>query len=117
MNFVDLPNELRTAEVAEHFGESVSTRGSGIVVCGSPNEVANDPTLGYQFDVTTGADTVWGLERQRGKFAKKRLCSSVSYSSNLFALFFQNMYGLWWVFRQMTSFVNELHGLFHSFLL
>jgi hypothetical protein len=65
MNFVDLPNELRTDEVAEHFGESVSTKGSGTVVCGSPNEVATDPKLGYQFDVTTGADTIWGLENQR----------------------------------------------------
>lgn len=64
MKFVDLPNELRTDEVAEHFG-STSTGGAGIMVCGSPNEVGNDPALGYQFDVVTGQDTEWGLERQR----------------------------------------------------
>lgn len=38
--------------------------GSGIMVCGSPNEAANDPSLGYQFDVTTGEYIEWGLERQ-----------------------------------------------------
>ena len=65
MYFVDLPNELRTDEVAEYFGESVSSGGSGSLVCGSPFEVANDPTLGYQFDVTTGQDTVWNLDHQR----------------------------------------------------
>jgi hypothetical protein len=65
IKFVDLPNELRTDEVAQHFGESVSKGGSGTVVCGSPFEVDNDPALGYQFDVTTGQDTVWGLEHQR----------------------------------------------------
>jgi hypothetical protein len=65
VKFVDLPNELRTEAVSEYFGESVSTGGAGIMVCGSPNEVANDPTLGYQFDVVNGQDTEWGLEHQR----------------------------------------------------
>eukprot|EP00804_Cyclotella_cryptica_P009369 CCRYP_018076-RB/>CCRYP_018076-RB protein AED:0.03 eAED:0.03 QI:374/1/1/1/0.94/0.9/20/617/4181 len=65
IKFVDLPNELRTDEVADYFGESASTGGEGIIVCGSPNESANDPSLGYQFDVTTGQDTERGLEHQR----------------------------------------------------
>ncbi|KAL7482807.1 hypothetical protein ACHAW6_008462, partial [Cyclotella cf. meneghiniana] len=65
IRFVDLPNELRTGEVAEFFGESVSMEGAGIMICGSPNEGANDPRLGYQFDVATGQDTEWDLQRQR----------------------------------------------------
>ena len=63
--FMDLPNELRLDEVADFFGESSDIGGSGIVVCGSPNESANSPALGYQFDITTGRDTEWGLDRQR----------------------------------------------------
>jgi cullin-associated NEDD8-dissociated protein 1 len=64
VKFVDLPNELRTDEVSEYYGESAAG-GAGILVCGSPNEVANDPELGYQFDVVQGQDTEWGLEHQR----------------------------------------------------
>jgi len=65
IKFVDLPNELRTEEVADFFGDSGSIGGAGVLVCGSPNESANDPSLGYQFDVSTGQDTESGLERQR----------------------------------------------------
>lgn len=65
IHFVDLPNELRTEDVKDYFGDSESTGGAGTVVCGSPFEVANDQTLGYQFDVVTGEDTEWGLEHQR----------------------------------------------------
>eukprot|EP00804_Cyclotella_cryptica_P014145 CCRYP_005584-RA/>CCRYP_005584-RA protein AED:0.03 eAED:0.03 QI:259/1/1/1/0.94/0.9/20/117/3951 len=65
VKFVDLPNELRTEDVSDYFGDSVSIAGAGIMVCGSPNESANNPSLGYQFDVSTGQDTESGLERQR----------------------------------------------------
>jgi hypothetical protein len=65
IKFVDLPNKLRTEEVADFFGDSGSIGGAGVLVCGSPNECANDPSVGYQFDVNTGQDTEWGLWRQR----------------------------------------------------
>jgi hypothetical protein len=94
IRFVDLPNEVRTTEVKDHFGDSNSTGGIGTMICGSPNEVCNDPTLGYQFDVVTGEDTEWDLENQRGEFAEKRIYLFISYSSNLFALLLQNMCGL-----------------------
>ena len=38
-----------------------------VLIVRSPFEVANDQTLGYQFDVVTGQDTEWGLGRQRGE--------------------------------------------------
>ena len=66
VNFIDLPNELRTEDVKNYFSDS-DVGGYGTIVCGSPFEVANDQTLGYQFDVVTGQDTEWGLGRQRGE--------------------------------------------------
>ncbi len=51
---------------AQHFGESSSIGGSGVVVCGSPNETPNDPAEGYQFDVSTRRNIdLWGLGSQR----------------------------------------------------
>jgi hypothetical protein len=48
----DLPNELKTNAIAEHFGAVPSTVfNGGVVVCGSMSEVSNDPTLGEVFDV------------------------------------------------------------------
>lgn len=69
IRFVDLPNEVRTSEVKDYFGDLDALGGSGTMVCGSPNEVSNDQTLGYQFDVVTGEDTesTWGLGSQRGE--------------------------------------------------
>ena len=69
ISFVDLPNELRTEEVKNYFGDSESLEGYGTMICGSPNEDVNDPTLGYQFDVETGQSTASGLRSQRGEFA------------------------------------------------
>lgn len=63
--FVDLPNEMRTDEVAEYFGESAGLSGSGVVVCGSPGEVANDPTLGKYFVPVHEKGTDWGLDHQK----------------------------------------------------
>src|SRR5210317_1491220 len=59
--FVDLPNEVRTDEVAEHFGEASAETGSGVVTCGSPNEVANDPTHGKYYIPAHELGTDWGL--------------------------------------------------------
>ena len=69
IHFVDLPNELRTEEVKDYFGDSESLGGYGTMICGSPNEGFNDPSLGYQFDVETGQSTASDLRNQRGAFA------------------------------------------------
>ena len=84
MKFVDLPNEIRLDEVAEHFGGETEVGGGGIVVCGSPDEVPNDPSLGHEhhvFTAVTGRDLVGGLHRQRehtwtnvALFAEDQLC-------------------------------------------
>lgn len=51
---------------AQHFGETSSVGGSGVVVCGSPFEAPNDPSEGYQFDMTTRRNIdLWGLGSQR----------------------------------------------------
>jgi len=65
VKFVDLPNEIRLDEVAQEFGAETEVGGGGIMVCGSPNEAANNLSLGQVFQVTTGRDTAWGLDRQR----------------------------------------------------
>ena len=65
VKFVDLPNEIRLYEVAEYFNTATEVGGSGIMVCGSLGEVANDPSLGQVFEVTTGRDTKSDLWRQR----------------------------------------------------
>lgn len=64
--FVDLPNEMRTDEVASYFGEISGLSGSGVVSCGSPGEVANDPTLGHYFTPVHEKGTDWGLDQQKG---------------------------------------------------
>jgi len=65
IKFVDLPNEVRLAKVAEYFGAETNVGGGGIIVCGSPYESANDPGVGHVFEVATGRDTSWDLWRQR----------------------------------------------------
>ena len=52
IKFVDLPNEVRTTDVAEFFGAETGIVGSAILVCGSPQEVQNDPKLGQVFEVS-----------------------------------------------------------------
>jgi uncharacterized protein (DUF1501 family)/uncharacterized protein (DUF1800 family) len=65
MKFVDLPNEIRLNEVAQHFGGETEVGGGGIMVCGSPNEVHNDPSLDQVFTAVTGRDLQHSLWRQR----------------------------------------------------
>jgi len=47
--FRDLSNEMRLDEVAKYFGGLQSSGGESVVVCGSRNEVSNDPSLGSLF--------------------------------------------------------------------
>ena len=53
VHYRDLPNELRLQQVAEYYGVSTSRHNNGVIVCGSPGEVANDPTKGSVFDVAS----------------------------------------------------------------
>jgi len=53
MEFRDLTSELRLDQVAEYFGLTTSASGYGMIVCGSPGEVANKPQLGSEFEVLT----------------------------------------------------------------
>lgn len=65
VRFVDLPNEIRLDEVAQHFGAELHLDGGGVLVCGSPYESENDPKLGKLFEMVTGRETSWDLWRQR----------------------------------------------------
>jgi len=50
--FKDLPNNMRLAKVANRFNDKTSQGQSYVVVCGSRNEVANDPSLGdFGFEI------------------------------------------------------------------
>ena len=59
------------------FGGSISINdGVGVIVCGSPGEIANDPTLGggagygsFDFQSDQGETTGWYLENQVHIFA------------------------------------------------
>ena len=53
INIRDLPNELRTGSVTQHFDELEKGDQSGVLVCGSPNEIANDKTVGFKYDAAT----------------------------------------------------------------
>jgi len=53
INIRDLPNELRTGSVTQHFDELEKGDQSGVLVCGSPNEIANDKTVGFRYDAAT----------------------------------------------------------------
>ncbi len=64
--FIDLPNEMRTDEVATHFGDVSGSTGSAVVTCGSPGEVANDPTVGKYFVMNHERGTDWNLRDQKG---------------------------------------------------
>jgi len=52
----DLPTQLKTDEVIQHFGAAADISGAGVLVCGSVGEVANDKSLGSIFDYHTGID-------------------------------------------------------------
>lgn len=79
IHYYQLPSELRTFELSEHFGFTADSityvPSENVVVCGSPNEVANDASLGgsilrgafdsfTRFGRTTAADE---LARQKRK--------------------------------------------------
>ena len=50
----DLPNELRLDAVAQFYQSQQNLDVSGVLVCGSPGEIASDKSLGYVFDIETG---------------------------------------------------------------
>eukprot|EP00538_Stauroneis_constricta_P006056 CAMPEP_0119562960 /NCGR_PEP_ID=MMETSP1352-20130426/22092_1 /TAXON_ID=265584 /ORGANISM="Stauroneis constricta, Strain CCMP1120" /LENGTH=2119 /DNA_ID=CAMNT_0007611481 /DNA_START=203 /DNA_END=6559 /DNA_ORIENTATION=- len=50
--FADLPRELQTDRIRNEFGSlPINPNGNAVVVCGSPGEVANDPSVGSGFYV------------------------------------------------------------------
>ena len=49
VDFRDLPTYAQPLEVAELLGASASAGDDGSEACGSPGEVANDPTLGHRY--------------------------------------------------------------------
>ena len=72
LNFRDVPDELKIETIAEYFGATADAAGTGsVMVCGSHNEVANDPTLGAGFkprqnflrasNIKSQKQTVWTM--------------------------------------------------------
>ena len=62
ISYRDLPSDLKTDEVADHFGavpeESINT--GGVIVCGSHGEVSNDPLLNEVFAIRSNGVTTTG---------------------------------------------------------
>ena len=55
----DLPGNLKTTSIAEHFGATaIQNEGAGTIVCGSHGEVANDRSLREQFDFRSNEEQV-----------------------------------------------------------
>ena len=55
----DLPSNLKTTFIAEHFGATaIQNEGAGTIVCGSHGEVANDRSLREQFDFLSDEELV-----------------------------------------------------------
>ncbi len=46
----DLPNDLRTEAVTDYYQDAANVDTSGVLVCGSPGEIANDKTQDFTFD-------------------------------------------------------------------
>lgn len=66
VSFRDLPNELKTEDVADFFGASSEFGGyGGVVVCGSSGEVASDPSHGEHFDVVSNHESLGTVSEEQ----------------------------------------------------
>ncbi len=59
----DLPNNLRTEAVTDYFQDSANINTSGVLVCGSPGEIASDKPSGFVFDLHNRLDLKTGNTR------------------------------------------------------
>mmetsp|Transcript_6781 Transcript_6781/g.9027 ORF Transcript_6781/g.9027 Transcript_6781/m.9027 type:complete len:2086 (+) Transcript_6781:84-6341(+) len=60
IRFRDLPNELKQEAVSEYYSAGDGQSGSGVVVCGSPGEISNNPYNDNTFSVSVDED--WDVE-------------------------------------------------------
>ncbi len=63
MRLRDLPNDFRTQAVTDYFQDSANINTSGVLVCGSPGEIANNKAAGFAFDIENELDFVTGNTR------------------------------------------------------
>eukprot|EP00554_Chaetoceros_debilis_P007442 CAMPEP_0194077066 /NCGR_PEP_ID=MMETSP0149-20130528/3732_1 /TAXON_ID=122233 /ORGANISM="Chaetoceros debilis, Strain MM31A-1" /LENGTH=4275 /DNA_ID=CAMNT_0038757959 /DNA_START=113 /DNA_END=12940 /DNA_ORIENTATION=+ len=59
MKLRDLPNDLRTEDVNGFYQDDGDIDTSGVLVCGSPEEVENDKSLGTVFDISNHFQTTY----------------------------------------------------------
>jgi hypothetical protein len=100
LRYNDLPKLLQVESVAQAFGSAGKTvSGEGLLVCGSPGEVANKPELGDGFDVAMDGrwdktNTIQDFEPQKQSvwttialFSEDQLRQRVAWSlSQIFSL-------------------------------
>jgi len=55
INFNNLPTTVQHTEMAQHIGALSTGPETGYMSCGSPGEVASDPTLGHRALISTGS--------------------------------------------------------------
>ena len=71
----DIPNELKLPAVADFFGATTEiTTDSGVVICGSLGEVANDPTLREIFDVRSNELRITSVDMYHYRKYVQRIC-------------------------------------------
>lgn len=84
VDFATLPDEVRTLAMADYFGvdaAAVDMRGSE--ACGSPGEVANDPSKDHRFEVTQqynhfGTESLFRTYRTETGLVKSMVHAAVS---------------------------------------
>eukprot|EP00957_Ditylum_brightwellii_P021999 1659181-Ditylum_brightwellii.AAC.1 len=54
--FCDLPNKLKQEAISEYYSAGNGHSGSGVVVCGSPGEINNNPYNGNTISVSVDQD-------------------------------------------------------------
>ena len=62
----DLPNALRTRTLLKFYEDASNVDDNNVLVCGSPGENANEPPLGFVFDVYNGFQTgYWSIRENK----------------------------------------------------
>ena len=74
----DLPEELLSDNVAAYFGASGDVEGAGVVVCGSRDEVENDPFWGDVFTPLSSSDEITDADLLEHKEQKGTIWTTVA---------------------------------------
>eukprot|EP00957_Ditylum_brightwellii_P203958 15336926-Ditylum_brightwellii.AAC.1 len=69
IRFRDLPNELKQEAISDYYSTGDEQSGPGVVVCGSPGEVSNNPYSDDTFSVSVHIN--WDVESSSSLLRQK----------------------------------------------